>query len=220
MEELTSPEHLPRNVPWQDQAPSTSCCGKLAAWRLHEDRCLCFFLPCSLHWADASSSAPPAHSVTTLPGCRLHLLHLETGVLQTGGKCAVRRLSGHASVATCRWQRLEAQKLDSLGREDIPWPPDQAMVLQSTARLAMDAGSTQGSMQTHTHPDAVHRQLSEAAHKQAYRTLSLRWHPDKFQAKYGHLLLEEDQEAIMQHVCSIFQCVSSQWQSHLKAGLL
>ena len=38
---------LPRNVPWRDPASSTSSRGNLAAWTLHEERCLQLSLcPC------------------------------------------------------------------------------------------------------------------------------------------------------------------------------
>ena len=70
----------------------------------------------------------------------------------------------------------------------------------------------------HTHMG--HSRLDSAACKQAFRILSLRWHPDKFQAKYGSLLIGKDKEAVMQHVCHVFQRVSSQWQSYVEAGVL
>ncbi len=94
-------------------------------------------------------------------------------------------------------------------------------MLQATARLAMESGSTQSGFdraQAYMPTNGVYKELSGAAYRQAFKTLSLRWHPDKFQAKFGNLLPEEDEEAIMQRVCSVFQCVSSQWQSYLKAG--
>ena len=96
-------------------------------------------------------------------------------------------------------------------------------MLQATAKLAMESDKSQvghDRMQTLMRPDAGHSQLNDAAHKQAYRTLSLRWHPDKFQAKYGTLIPEDDIGATMQRVCSIFQCVSNQWQSYMEAGTL
>lgn len=96
-------------------------------------------------------------------------------------------------------------------------------MLQATARLAMESGSTPGGInrvEARMRTSMVHSELENAAHKLAFRSLSLRWHPDKFQAKYGSLLIGKDQEALMQHVCTVFQCLSSQWQSYVEAGRL
>ena len=143
--------------------------------------------------------------------------------LQLGACCTHHQ---HQGGPLCRWETLEASRLDSLSRDDIPWPPDQADMLQATARLATKSGCAQcGLDRAHAHQhmplgDATYGQFSNAAYKQAFIHLSLRWHPDKFQANYGSRLPGKDQAAIMQHVCAIFQCVSSQYQSHVEAGRL
>ena len=97
-------------------------------------------------------------------------------------------------------------------------------MLQATAKLASKFGQARCSLaraQAEEHDAAYnHLLVNSAAYKKAFRHLSLRWHPDKFQAKYGCHLPAKDQAAIMQHVCAIYQCVSSQWQSHVEAGRL
>src|SRR4051812_16918438 len=44
--------------------------------------------------------------------------------------------------------------------------------------------------------------------KKALRELFLRWHPDKFQQRYGHLFHDADKESIMEHVTRITQQVA------------
>ena len=122
-----------------------------------------------------------------------------------------------------RWQRVDDQKLDNLGKDDIPWPPDEAKLLQATVRLALEASHLQGGLdrvQDRTNGDAVHGRCDDMLHKQAFRNLSLRWHPDKFQGRYGSRLIRKDQAVIMPRVCTIFQCVSNQWQSYVGAERL
>ena len=58
----------------------------------------------------------------------------------------------------------------------------------------------------------------DVAYKAAFRRLSLRWHPDKFQAKCGSQIPREQQAALIERVSVIFQCVSTQWQQHVSNG--
>ena len=45
--------------------------------------------------------------------------------------------------------------------------------------------------------------------KDDFKTLALRWHPDKFEAKYGSRLCEEQRSGIMQSVKEVFQVISA-----------
>ena len=49
---------------------------------------------------------------------------------------------------------------------------------------------------------------SAADRKTAFRQASLRLHPDKFQAKYGRLLHDDEREAIMDKVTETFQAIN------------
>ena len=141
-------------------------------------------------------------------------------MLQLGVSCTT---SENPDTPMCRWQRLDDQKLDKLGKDDIPWPPDETKLLQATVKLSLEASHMQGDLhrvQNGSYCDAVHGRTDDAAHKQAFRSLSLRWHPDKFQGRYGSRLMRKDQAVIMQRVCTVFQCVSNQWQSHVGAERL
>ena len=64
-------------------------------------------------------------------------------------------------------------------------------------------------------PGGVRRAPGQVAHrggaadrKAAFRQASLRWHPDKFQAKYGRLLHDDEREAIMDKVTETFQAIN------------
>lgn len=122
------------------------------------------------------------------------------------------------SLWMCRWKSLEASKGSLLCAEDISWPPDQGRILQATARLAMQRGQACGMSERnhHVHQCTDAQRVSEAAYRSAFRHLSLRWHPDKFQSKYGFHVPEREQAAVLERVCAIFQCVSSQWQQHVE----
>ena len=45
------------------------------------------------------------------------------------------------------------------------------------------------------------------AQKKRLRAEQLRWHPDKFSAKFGGRLQEADKEAIMQRVSELSACL-------------
>ena len=117
----------------------------------------------------------------------------------------------------CRWQKLDAGNIVGLAIEDIPWPPDLDAILRETARLAMQSNDMlrEANKQRDAHCYIRDNQISDAAYRKAFRMLSLRWHPDKFQSRCGSLLHEDNEAAVMQRVCIIFQHVSSQWQSHM-----
>ena len=40
---------------------------------------------------------------------------------------------------------------------------------------------------------------------------SLRWHPDKFAARFSHSLVDADRERVMERVSAISQSVKEQW---------
>lgn len=120
-------------------------------------------------------------------------------------------------MCLCRWQKLDAENIVGLAIEDIPWPPDLDAVIRETARLTMLDGNTlrKANKRRDMHCYIRDIQISDAAYRKAFRMLSLRWHPDKFQSRCGSLLHKDDEAAVMQRVCMIFQHVSSQWQSHM-----
>ncbi len=112
-----APDYSPRNVPWQEHAPSTSCCSSLAAWRLHEDRCLQFLLACFQHWTDRaifrtcslfqawSLFARPSPRCTTRGIARTRVSHRSCGhgtlqMGETGGSRASQARQGRHLMAS------------------------------------------------------------------------------------------------------------------------
>ncbi len=57
----------------------------------------------------------------------------------------------------------------------MPWPPSEAGLLSALAAREARAGA----------PDA------RAAYRRAFRTAALRWHPDKFDARFAAARLRE-----------------------------
>ena len=113
-----------------------------------------------------------------------------------------------------RWQQIEAGHCSQLSADTISWPPDEEEILEATARLALQRD--QDICSRYVHCGALLKEVSKAAYKKAFRHLSLRWHPDKFGARYGHALPEGARAAVLERVGRVFGCVSIQWQQHLK----
>ena len=83
-----------------------------------------------------------------------------------------------------------ATRSDPLGYRDIPWPP-------STRKLL--AGASGG------------RSAEAGDVRATYRRFMLRWHPDKFAARFSHRLVDADRERVMERVSAISQSVKEQW---------
>lgn len=95
-----------------------------------------------------------------------------------------------ALPARCRLLSNDTRTL--LPIQDIPWPPGLAKLLRWTAQArGLDPGTQQGL-------------------KEAYKVLSLRWHSDKFLAKYGGRLIAADRERILARVLEVSQEVNAQ----------
>jgi len=50
-----------------------------------------------------------------------------------------------------------------------------------------------------------------AKRKDKFKKVALRWHPDKFMAKYGEQLVEEEREAIKDKLNTHFQAINGVW---------
>ena len=53
------------------------------------------------------------------------------------------------------------------------------------------------------------RYFSEDERRRAYRTASLRWHPDRFESSYGELLCDSEREAVLLRVTQVSQAVNT-----------
>ncbi|KAI3430982.1 hypothetical protein D9Q98_009386 [Chlorella vulgaris] len=86
---------------------------------------------------------------------------------------------------------------------DVPWPPlDSAAYLQGLIAL-----------QQQQQQRAVGQQRDEVrrAARRAYAHACLRWHPDKFVARWGPLLEDSDREAILHQVHELLQSINEAW---------
>lgn len=88
-----------------------------------------------------------------------------------------------------RWAALEDSQntSSSLTYDDVPWPPKMTELLVRTAK---GAG----------------RESREF--KVAYRGLMMRWHPDKFAARHGPRLLENDREKVLARVNAVARALN------------
>lgn len=88
------------------------------------------------------------------------------------------------------WETFAALPDDATIRmRDVPWP-----ILTSDA-LGLNPAIA-----------------SKAQRKQAFRSMSLRWHPDKFLQGFGARLHEAEREAILQRVTEVAQAINSIYQ--------
>ena len=72
----------------------------------------------------------------------------------------------------------------------VPWPPEPAAMLM--AMVALEGGGGE---------------------KKVFRKLTMRWHPDKFQSRYGSGLAAADRERILTHVKDISQVLNLAWDA-------
>ena len=106
--------------------------------------------------------------------------------------------------------------------DDVPWPPTRDPRDALSALAAIEAARARGGNRTGNIGDA--RRVVAAAHRRAFRRLSLRWHPDKFHARSeprfepagrgardGLLEGETHADAISRRVYDVAQGVNDAW---------
>ena len=100
-----------------------------------------------------------------------------------------------------RWAELEATPPQNLRYADVPWPPDDVLpylhALASAAPAAQDP---------------------QRALRHAYAQACLRWHPDKFMARFGACLQPDDRERVLQRVQGVAQQLTSAWAQLRRGG--
>jgi hypothetical protein len=142
-----------------------------------------------------------------------------TGELRAGAVGAARHPSTAAGAAhdhaaalashEARWAEVEAQAAASsesseiilLAFDDVPWPPFEAL---DDYLVEMAAGGGGG---------GGHRAL-----RRAYRQACLRWHPDKFAARWGRAVREGDRERVAQRVHQLSQAINQAWAGMRSGG--
>ena len=89
-----------------------------------------------------------------------------------------------------KWAALlaDAASAEPIAYEDVPWPP--------TTRGAVSSCAGRG---------------ADAAKRRTYRRFVLRWHPDKFAARFGARLVDADKERVMERVHDVSRAVVEEW---------
>lgn len=102
----------------------------------------------------------------------------------------------------------------TLGLADVPWPP-----LGSTEYLAglsaleqQVAEQQQWERQPATKQQEKQRSAWQRAQRRAYARACLRWHPDKFEARWGRQLAAADREAVLARVQEVSQGINAAWE--------
>lgn len=110
---------------------------------------------------------------------------------------------------------------ESIGFEDIPWPSSAAELLQSLAAALRRASPALQACELQMHPrqgvdtarihtaeytadDTVDRDSWRAA----FLLASRRWHPDKFEARFGRYLAASKRAAVMSAVQALMQGIN------------
>eukprot|EP00854_Cymbomonas_tetramitiformis_P001893 gene1893-2576_t len=146
---------------------------------------------------------------------------------------------GHKQVATALQNEAKAREVTSnqkikeqaevMARACIPPSASQAKRRKEEAEAAAKeaagmiwsnptlfslfyADSRIGAGTGRTADDPAKSNFDEVA-KKTYRKLTLRWHPDKWDAKYGKRIKEEDRERILQQVKTVSQALNRAWDS-------
>lgn len=107
----------------------------------------------------------------------------------------------------------------SLGLADVPWPP-----LGSSEYLAGLAALEQqeAAQQLRQHPCGKRQQLQSTwprAQRRAYARACLRWHPDKFEARWGRRLEAGDRAAVLARVQEVSQGINAAWEQLQQEGV-
>ena len=102
-----------------------------------------------------------------------------------------------------RWAALEASASQPgaplLGYDDIPWPPKMSSLLAHA--VAGESGAN----------DAARVDASSVGPREtklAYHRCVRRWHPDKFEARWGARLREEDRARVLERVNAVARALN------------
>ena len=90
-----------------------------------------------------------------------------------------------------KWAALlaDAASAETIAYEDVPWPPTTRSAVSSCAGRGADAAKL----------------------RRTYRRFVLRWHPDKFAARFGARLVDADKERVMERVNEVSRAVVEEW---------
>ena len=97
-----------------------------------------------------------------------------------------------------------------ISMRNVPWPPSED-ILQHMAAFEMRQKEEGEDFECEERKVLV----AEKIYKKAFRRANLRWHPDKFTARYGKYLDENDRDAILARVEEISMIVNTSYEKLL-----
>ena len=115
-----------------------------------------------------------------------------------------------------RWARHESRWLafardedatSTITHDDVPWPPSAKRMLAAAA----DAEMVDDTDEDANGDDATRKEKRRVATRRAYRRLVLRWHSDKFAARFSARLDDADADLVMARVGELSRAVVEQW---------
>lgn len=118
-----------------------------------------------------------------------------------------------------RWAALESTAASassnggagpSLSYDDFPWPPeDWAAYLATLARAELQSQPGGASSGCGAHGSRACRKAA----RRAYARACLRYHPDKFQHRWGRLLADGERQRVLAHVAATAQGLNAAWEA-------
>jgi len=119
------------------------------------------------------------------------------------------------------WANFSTNTPTSITVENVPWPP----ISKNGFLVSMAADELQ-TVERNNASDDQRQHNAYRAYKTAFRKASLRWHPDKFEAKFGARLSEDihpkegisHREVILSEVQKMSQRINEEWESIMGSG--
>ena len=99
--------------------------------------------------------------------------------------------------------------MSTITHDDVPWPPSAKRMLA----VAADAEMVDDIDEDANGDDAKEKRKEKrrVATRRAYRRLVLRWHSDKFAARFSARLDDADADLVMARVGELSRAVVEQW---------
>ena len=115
------------------------------------------------------------------------------------------------TASTYRGGGKAGEEQKTITISNVPWPPSED-ILQHMAAFEMRQKQEEGEELEPGKGAQRKVAAAEKIYKKAFRRANLRWHPDKFTAKYGKYLDESDRVAILARVEEISMTVNSSYE--------
>lgn len=108
----------------------------------------------------------------------------------------------------------------ALGLAHVPWPPlgSSEYLAGLSALEQQEAGQQQQQQPAAQQQEQGQRSAWQRAQRRAYARACLRWHPDKFEARWGRHLAAADRAAVLARVQEVSQGINAAWEQLQRGG--